>query len=236
MSSPDYHDDRDFAQPSPFEPTPDSPEEAPGAGDRPQNLTFICILAILLGGSGLLTGCFGVMSQAFAARAQQAFSAMPPGANNPMAEAQKKMNEKMMAVTERYKWVTLPLIVLKLFVEAALLIGAIMSLGLKPHGRTWLLAGLIAALVLESIQIVPGIMIQSETFAVMREMMPLQQGPNGPPPGANEFVKVFFSAIGIGSMIIALGWLAAKFVFYVIGIRYLRKPELVALFAVPERS
>jgi hypothetical protein len=225
MSNPDFHDDRE----SPFEQPFDAPTEQREAGQRPQNLTFICILSIILGGLGLLTGCFGLVSQAFASQVQK-LSAMPPGANNPAAEAQAKMNEKMLAIGARYKWVTLPLMVLKLFVEGALLIGALLAMGLKAHGRTWLLGGLIAALVLESIHIVPTLMVQSETFAVMRDLMPLQQGANQAPPGAAQFLNALFSAVGIGSMVIAVGWLAAKAVFYVIGIRYLRKPAVVALF------
>jgi hypothetical protein len=216
---------------SPFEMTPVAPE-SPATGGRPQNLTVICILAMILGGFGLLTGCFGVMSLVFASQARQAISAMPPGVNNPTVEMQKQMNDKMAAINNRYKWVTLPLMLVKLCVEAAILIGAIMTLGLKPRGRSWLLAGLIAALVLESIQVVPGIMVQSETFAMMREMVPVQQGANAP-PGMNDFMTVFFSAIGIGTIVMTLGWLAAKFIFYVIGIRYLRKPAVAALFALP---
>jgi hypothetical protein len=225
MSSPDFPDDRKFADDSPFEQTSDVPTAGPEGGQRPQSLTFICILAMLLGGVGLLMGCFGLASQAFAAQIQK-LSAVPPGANGPGVEAQAKMA----AITERYKWVTLPLMVLKIFVEGALLIGAIMAMGLRPHGRTWLLAALIAALILESIQMVPGILIQSETFAVMREMIPAQQGANRPPPGATEVANAIFSAIGIGAIVISLGWLALKAVFYVIGIRYLRKPAVVALF------
>ena len=34
-------------------------------------------------------------------------------------------------------------------------------------------------------------------------------------------------------MIVALGWLVAKVVFFAIGIRYLRKPDVRALFATP---
>ncbi len=229
MSSPDFNDDRKSADDSPFEQTSDVSADGPEGGQRPQHLTLICILAMLLGGVGLLTGCFGLVSQAFAAQIQK-LSVLPPGADNPAAEAQSKMNAKMMAVTERYKWVTLPLMVLKLFVEGALLIGAIMAMGLKPHGRTWLLSALIAALILESIHVVPVILVQSATFAAMREMIPAQQGANRPPPGATEVANAIFSAIGIGAIVMTLGWLALKAVFYVIGIRYLRKPAVAALF------
>jgi hypothetical protein len=125
----------------------------------------------------------------------------------------------------------------KLFVEAALLAGGIMSWGLKPRGRSWLLGGLAAALVFDAVCAVPGILVQRETQVVMSEMMPklmaAQQGRNAP-PAMNDFMSGFMSAVGIASTIFVLVWLAAKVIFYAFGIRYLRKPDVRALFAHPE--
>jgi hypothetical protein len=42
-----------------------------------------------------------------------------------------------------------------------------------------------------------------------------------------------FSAAGILSLVFIFLWLAGKLVFYVVGIRYLRKPGTRALFAAP---
>ena len=236
MGDPKSDDDPVFLDDSSFRMTPVSLEAAvpAGAGVRPKNLTFVCVLAIVLAGMGLLTGCSSIISLVFASGMQQGLAGMPGGANQPAADMQKEMNARMMAVAGRYQWLTIPLMIAKLFVEAALLAGAIMTLGLKPRGRSWLQGALCAAIVLESISIVPGILITRETQAVMTEMMPkamaAQQGPNAP-AGINDFMSTFFSAIGIVSLIIALGWLVAKLVFYVLGIRYLRQPEVQAPFA-----
>jgi hypothetical protein len=211
-----------------------------GQGDdvvRPAGLTTVCVLAILLGGAGFLMGCFGLASQVFGARMQQAFTGMQPGANDNTLEIQREMNARLTAMTTRYRWLLVPLAVVKLVVDAALLVGALLAWGLKPRGWSWLHGALIAAIVFEAVQAVPVLIVQRETQAItndmMAKMMAAQQGPNGPPPGMQNFMSGMTSAISVMSMIFALAWLGAKFVFYVLGIRYLRKREVVALFAVP---
>jgi len=234
MSGPNFHDDPIFIEDSSSDMLSGPPE---GELVRPQGLSFICVVAIILGSLGLLTACTGLTSQVFASGIQNAFTRMPGGADVPGADVQREMNARMMAVTNRYKWATMPLMVVKLVVEAALLAGAIMSLGLKPRGRAWLLGGLIAALVFETINAVPMFLIQRETQLVMSEMMPrmmaAQPGANRAPAGFTDFFSTFFSAIGFVAVAVALVWLAAKLIFCAFGITYLRRPDLRALFAPP---
>jgi hypothetical protein len=240
MNRPNSPDDPVFIDDSASDMTADAPKRVPtsaGASVRPSGLSNICVLAILLSGVGLLSGCVGVISQVFASGMQQAFSRMPAGANAPGVEKQKEMNDRMFAVANRYKWATFPLMAVKIVVEAALLTGAIMSLRLNPRGRSWLRGALLAAILFEAVYAVPVILIQRESQAVMSEMMPkvleAQQGANKQLPGMNDVMSTFFSAVGIFSMIFALGWLAAKIVFCALSLRYLRKPEIQALFEPP---
>lgn len=220
-----------------FEPTPDVPVSPAGfskPASTPGGLTAVCVLAAVLGVVGSLTGCSGLFTQVFASQMQQAMANLPGGANSPAIELQKEMNAKTLAITRRYAWFTIPLLVAKVAVEIVILAGAIMSWGLKPRGRSWLRAGLIAAIVVESLQIVPTLKMQHETFEVMGEFMPkmlaAQPGAQNHPAGMGGVMSTMSTAMGIVSMIIAVGWLAAKLVYYVLSIRYLRKPSIVALF------
>jgi hypothetical protein len=168
---------------------------------------------------------------------QQALVGMQPRADDSTAEIQQEMNARLMAVTSRYRWLLVPLAVVKIVVDAVLLVGALLAWGLKPRGWSWLHGALIAAIIFEAVQAVPVLMVQRETQAItnemMTKMMAAQRGGINPPPGMQNFMSGMTSAISIMSMIYALGWLAVKLVFYVFGIRYLRKREVVALFAVP---
>jgi hypothetical protein len=203
---------------------------------RPAGLTTVCVLAIVLGGAGFLMGCVGLISQVSGSRIQQSLQRMQPGANDQTAEIQREMNARLMVVTSHYKWLLLPLAVLKIVVDAALLIGALLAWGLRPRGWSWLYGALIAAIIFEVVQTVPTVMVQREYQAITNEMMvkmmAAQQGGSGPPPGMQNFMSGMTSAISIMTIVFALVWLAGKIVFYVLGIRYLRKREVVALFAV----
>jgi hypothetical protein len=204
---------------------------------RPAGLTTICVLAILLGGAGFLMGCVSLTSQAFDSKLQQAVAGMQPRGNDPTAEIQRDMNARMTAVTNRYKWLLVPLAVVKIVVDAALLVGALLAWGLKPRGWSWLHGALIAAIVFEVVQAVPTLMVQREYQAItnemMTKMMTAQRAGINPPPGMQNFMSGMTSAISIMSMVYALGWLTGKLIFYAFGIRYLRKREVVTLFAVP---
>ncbi len=237
MDRPLSQNDPDFIDSSIFESTPDTPAaglKSTGDAGRPGGLTAVCVLATVLGGAGLLTGCSGLFSQLFASNMQEAFTAMPGIAKSPGADVQKEMNTKLLAVSRRYIWITVPLVVLKVAIESILLAGAIMSWGLKPRGRSWLLTALLAAIVVESLQIVPMMIMQRETFAVMSEFMPkmiaAQPHADQQPAGMGNFMSTASSALGYVSMIVAVGWLTAKIVYYAFAIRYLRKPSVAAVF------
>ncbi len=234
MRDPISHGEPVFFEDTPFETTPIAGEDA---ASRPGNLTCICVLAIVLGVGGLFTGFSGLMAQVFAPEIQRVFAGMPGGANQPAADMQKELNAKLSAIGDRYKWVIIPLIGVKIIVESVLLAAAIMSLKLMPRGRSWLLGALVAAIVFEFIYVVPTILINRETQAVMSEMTPrmlgAQQGANGLPPGAKAIFSIVLSVITTATIVFAVVWLTTKVVFFVFGIRYLRKPEVVALFAPP---
>jgi Na+-transporting methylmalonyl-CoA/oxaloacetate decarboxylase gamma subunit len=231
--------------PDDFEMTDDSPfiresaerEATSGTRRSSRGLSVICVMAIVLSVLGLLMSCVALTSQILSSRVKQAIAQMPGPANPSANKAQREFNDRMMATADRYKWMTLPLTLAKLIVEAVLLAGAILTMRLNRRGRSWLLAGLVAAIVVESLYAVPTIIVQRESQAAMSDLMSQsvasQRGTNSPPPGMDNFAAAFGSAIGILSMLIAVVWLVAKIVFYAIGIRYLLKPELISLFAPP---
>jgi hypothetical protein len=199
---------------------------------RPSALTVICVLAIVFGALGLLAGCIGLASQLFASRIQEAVAAGQAGANVPAAAAQAEIVRRTMEISAKYNMVLIPMTILKILVEGALLVGGIMTLGLKASGRSLLAGVLIAALVLETIQFVPRYIVQRETQTVVAELMPqimaAQQGANSPAAGFD--MSSMMSGVGVISLVFGLFWLAAKIVLYLLGIRYLRRPDIVALF------
>ena len=200
---------------------------------RPRALTVICVLAIVFGALGLLAGCFGLISQVASSAIQQAVVSGQAGAGAPAAGAQTEMITKTMAIASKYNPIMIPLTILRILVEGALLIGGIMALSIKATGRTLLVNGLIAAAILESISFVPRYMIQKETQVVTAELMPqimaAQQGANAVPPGFD--MSAMMSGIGTVALVLGLFWLIAKIVVYILGIRYLRDSKVMQLFS-----
>ncbi len=235
MNDSDARDGDAQADESPFIETPD--DRVPRPGTRPGGLSVICAVAIMLAVLGLLIGLGGLLSLASQARLRQAMAAMQQAGNQPLARVQQEFNDRMFDITNRYRWATVPLMIAKIAVEIGLLAGAIFSLRLDRRGGTWLTRALFAAIVVEALYAVPTMLIQRETreatTEMMSKMMAAGRGGQGPPAGAQDFAAVFGSVIGIVSLVVAVGWLVAKIIFYLISIRYLQKPEIARLFEPP---
>lgn len=231
-----YHDDSSGADETPFMQEPDDTTSAPDTGIRPAGLTVICVLSIVLSILGLFGSCMGLASQALQSKARQTISQMQNTGNQQMAKVQKEFNERIFAIADRYRWATLPLVVAKMVVEFGLLIASTLCLRLDRPGRAWLRRALVGAIVVESLAIIPVILIQTETSAatteMMSKMMESSGGANPPPAAAKDVATMFGSVIGFFSIGIAACWLLGKLVVYVLGVRYLGNPEIVQLFAL----
>jgi hypothetical protein len=201
---------------------------------RPGGLTAVCVIAIVLGGLGLCASLFGLASLAFQDKIekfsmqQQTPPGMPNGVLKDQMEMQKKMQQKMMEVTHRYRGVTLGTTLLNLLCATSLLVGGIMTMKLNPTGRSFLVMVFVAVIVFEIVRLVIMVFMQLDMAAAMTAAF---QG--GPSNQAAAFLATSmkigtFVGMGIG-FVMALG----KIVFYGIGASYLGRPKVRQLF---ERS
>ena len=202
--------------------------------ERPNWITTICILAIVFGAVGILSGGIGLLSQIFASSIQSAVANFQQSSNLPGTEVQRDMMTRVMAISTKYNFALIPLGIAKLGVEAVLLVGGILSLKLKAKGRSLIVGALFGALIVESILVVPRIMVQRELQVLMAEVMPkiMAAAPNSDqlPPAFNAGMSSMFSGVGAIATYSAVAWVLIKVVIYLIGINYLRKPQTVALF------
>jgi len=196
---------------------------------RPTVLTVICVLGIVFGVLGLLTGGVGLISQLFSSQIQQAVTGGQ--ITGPAPEAQTQMVSRTLEISKKYNPVLIPLTVVKILVEGALLIGSIMTLGFKLSGKSMLAGALVAAAILETIQFVPSTMMRRETQAAVADLMPqimAAQGARGMPVGFD--MSSMMNGIGTVTLVFGFFWLAVKIVLYVLGTKYLRRPDIEALF------
>ena len=227
MSDPQNPDEPVFDQVAPRD---DFDEEGQSRPVRNTNVTVICIFAFLLAGVGLLTSCGGLAAALFTADLQKTMASMP-GQPPQAKEAQAEMNAKAAEITARYRWVTIPLLALKMACELVMIFAAAMTWGMKERGRYLLVRVLLCALAVEAIVLVPGILTQIEMQAVTRDYMgkamPAQPGA---PPQAAKMAESMMMAGAVLGMVFGIGWLVLKGVYYGLGARYLSRPDIAALF------
>jgi hypothetical protein len=171
----------------------------------------------------------GLLFQLFPSQIQQAATAGQ--ITGPAPEARTEVLNRTMEISKKYNPILVPLTIVKIGVEGALLIGSIMALGFKLSGKSLLAGALIAAAILETIQFVPNAMMRRETQAAVADLMPqimAAQGAGGMPAGFD--MSSMMNGIGTIALVFGLFWLAAKIVLYVLGIKYLRRPDIEALF------
>jgi hypothetical protein len=240
MDDPNPQNDASRPGASPFGVTPvtsDATRAMPGARQRPGGLTVICVLAIVIGALGLMTGCVGLFSQVFNQQMQDGLAGIQARDNKEVGELQKEMNAKVVLASAKYALLNKLLAVAQLAVAGSLLAGGIMSLKLRPLGRKLLLGAFVAAIVVETAQLYPTLAVQRATAPIVAEYTPkmvkAQAPQGGQQPGMNEAMSAIMSVAMIVGMVFVIGMAVVKGVFYVIGIVYLRKPSVALLFTPP---
>ncbi len=208
---------------------------------RTGGLTALCVLALVAGALGLLSGFSGVLNLLAGEKLQRAILQVQPAANPGMQDAQQEMQEELAAVMVHYRafhWIQAAC---QLALSTMMISGAILALLLKPAGRFLLLTSLIAALVLVPVQsILGGVMLQ-KTGPIMEksmERMAKRAAPPGArqPPGFNEMMGAFGRVIVVMQWVMLVGLALIKCVFYLCGVWYLTRPTVAELFVRNARS
>jgi hypothetical protein len=219
-----------------------------GAGARPGWLTAVSVIAIVLGALGLLGSLFQTASLVFSDRLQQLTAAVsaPPGTPPEMQKVQVEMQRDIMAVQRRWRTSTMVLIASILVLASLLLLGGIKSLQLSPLGRTVLLATFAALAIVEIGRFIQLVGVQMDSTKVVSEYMPrimaAAQGAGGKamPPQAQQVMKTTSEVTVKVSLVAGLAvwgvWFLAKIVFYVLGLFYLTRPHIQAVFQQPARA
>jgi hypothetical protein len=206
---------------------------------RPGGLTAIAVIAIILGSLGLIGSLFGLASFALQPVLRSAFT-LPAGlANDPAMKAQRdmqrEMQEKMQAVTDRYAPFTVGFAVINLFLAGSLLLGGIWILKIQPKGYAVLTYAFLIAIIFEIIRAIVQTFMQVELGTVMASIMPEMMKAAGPKAGQGaaqgaEFIAMA-TKIGIAvGVVFAIVPVLAKLVYYIIGVVYLRRPQIRQLF------
>ena len=225
-SMPDSPQDESRGKVPNMDPYAVQPPRVYATGDvsvRPTGVTVIAVVCLLAGIVGLLSGIFGLIGLFFGEYVANAFP-QP-------AEAQKlqqQMQAEINAVTQKFFWLTLPLMLIGLLISTCLVAGGIGLLATKPWARVLLRRVLLGAIVIECIKSVTYVFTQLEMGPIMHEYMGKIAGNSGGAGGeAMGQMMQAITYVGIGFMVI---WTLAKLAMMAWGSRYLNRPATKEYF------
>ena len=203
----------------------------------PVGLAVICIIAIILGVIGLITGAIQVATLTVGKQFQQMMQGTNQRGLSPQqVEVQKQMQDELNAINDQLLVPSAIKAVVHLAVATLLVVGGIMSLLMKPSGRIVLLGVCALALFYEAGHTVLDTMVQMKVITVMETYFPklLSLGPQGPGQAqAEDALKVGMKIGMVIGLVFAFTMVFIKVVFYCITLFYLNRPRIKSLFAAP---
>jgi hypothetical protein len=210
---------------------------------RPGGLTAICVIAIILGGLGVITGLMGIGGllggQAIQKNLAPSFP-QPAGApigetHEKMMEVQGEMNDKIYAVGRQFILPNAIVLTLHVAVAVFLIVGAVQCLKLKAVGRTILIATFCFAIPFEMARSGFQLYQQMQIMAVMEVYFPRMMEAATPPdapeaPDMGAMMNVMMSAMKAASYGMIIVFLLVKGIFYAIGAMYMTRRKVRELF------
>jgi len=208
---------------------------------RTGGLTAICVIALVLGILSAFSSVMQFVSLLVGDKLQTAISEVQPKHNQGMQDVQQQIMEKTAAITQKYAVYHWVCFAVQSILAAIMIVGAILALQLKASGRTLLLIAFAGSLLFEPAK-------AALTAAVTRETMPItlegikqaaeaSEAPGKkPPPGFEQMIGGISKTIVVMQWVVLVGMTAAWCIFYLVGVWYLTKPAVKALFLPAVRS
>jgi hypothetical protein len=199
---------------------------------RPGGLTALCILAIVLGALGIMTGLTGLAAAALSDPLQKLAAGLQPEQDKEGARLQQQVADESREFAGRHFVRNLLFSLARLVVASCLLLGGILALRLKTPGRKALLVAFAAGILFELSQIWPMI----EVFGFTERIMEMQQQMAGNAPNGGDAagtMRVMAKMIAAMQVAMMGGMLLTKITCYAFGLWYLTRPHVAALYVRP---
>ena len=214
---------------------PEGPYEGAPPTGRPGWLTALCVLCIVLGALGLMNSLMGVAGAIGGQQLQALVQPKPSrGATPEMQQVQQDFQDQVNGVQNKYFWLIVGGLGLRVVVASLLLVGGMLALGLKESGRKTLLAACALAAMFELLHAILQSFINMEMMTavngfVQKLTTALPQNANTPP----NFVPMMQGLVRgsiIAGFVIAYLLALAKICLYLFGLIYLQKKHIRGLF------
>lgn len=208
---------------------------------RPGGLTAICVITLVVGALGVLSGISQFVNLLIGQKLQAAVLQAQAGAGEAALQAQREMQAKMAAITQKYAVYHWVCATTQSILAWIMIVGAVLSLRLRPAGRTLLLVALVASLLFEPAKAVLTAAVTKQSAPVIVASMKAA-AQNSAPPGSRQSEEIGQMMGGLSQLVVVMQWVvligmtALWCIFYLVGVWYLTKPAVRALFAPDVRS
>lgn len=204
---------------------PASDETGAGGPARPTMLLVVAILAILLGVLGLLgsaTGCFGLVTSLSGVELQQGLSSEQSAAQEVLLEA----GRPFLPISGVLLLANVPLALL-------LIAGGGLVLASKAAAGRYLRWAFTFGLILEPLRVLLTVVQTWATWEETQAFLAIttEAASAGlPPEMADSMGGIVMASVVLG-LVVSAGWMAVKIVFYVVGLKTLRREDVQEHFA-----
>jgi len=213
--------------------SPPAAEPAPTGVPRPEGpLRVPCIMALFLGGGGLLTGLAAFAALLFGQSVQAAFTPAPGAPQPEMVRIQQQMQAAIQAIQDQFFLLNIVLAAVHVLVAAFLLIAAVKCLRMSTRGPRLLQAACSLAAGYEIVRCLAQLPLQWQTMSATNFYIELMFDSSGNvPAGVLQFSLLITKVLLFVSLLLGFGWVLAKVLFYVYTVRRCRRPDIQAAFA-----
>lgn len=208
---------------------------------RPGGLTAICVIALVVGILSVFSGLSQFVNLLVGQKLQAAVMQVQAGNGEAAQQAQQETQAKMAAIARKYAVYHWACATTQSILAWIMIVGAVLSLRLKSAGRKLLLIALVASLLFEPAKAVLTAAVTKQSAPVIIASMKAA-AQNSAPPGSRQAEDINQMMGGLSQLIVAMQWAmligmtALWCIFYLVGVWYLTKPAVKALFAPDVRS
>lgn len=201
---------------------------------RPGGLAALCILAMVLGAFGVLSGLGGIAAAVLQGPMQDMMAQLQPHEDEEAAHAQQQIVDEAKEFAQKHVVRNTLFALARLCVASCLLAGGILTLRLHLYGRKILLIAFSAGILFELAQIWPMVEAIPFTERTMQLAMEAQQkemaGKGQNAQDAEAMMRIMIKAMGAMQVAMMAAMLLTKAGFYGFGLWYVTRPRIAALF------
>lgn len=193
---------------------------------RPAGLTAIAVIALVLGGLGVLVSLWSLLMLGAGSRFQEAMTNMSQGPGRArIDETQRVVQQRIQQVSDRYWWPNLGFALVNVGLASSMVAGGIMALNRVPSARGLLGTVFAVAIFFEIARAAVYLLMQWQMSGAIAEVLTNPAAAPNAQKADAMFVTIMRASMIVG-LVVGLVLSLAKLLYYYVSWSYLRRPAV----------